>query len=970
MLATAPRRLPGIRFEPEPPPPTPLLPRMDIAVFVGFAARGPLHTPVPVEDMARFTDVFGEELTLAWDAERGANVTAHLRPAVHAFFRNGGRRCWIVRVAGPNAEAAEFPVPGLLRCRAGRTPERSWNAEVDPATLRASSKGPWAQLDTVAASVATKTLVIGGRPTIETVGDASDGHARIVLPLRAGDEDVLLGDVLQLRLVDDRVVFLAVDALEHDAEKRPVVVAERSAWFREVAPADKSEAVVAYLDERGRARAAHARFVSGATAAAGEGGDSVDQGDLQLATGWQKLAIDIEAAGGEWPAAGSWVRISIGRRRWWLVVESTSTVIEDGAGTERVRVSGPALLRTWPAEGGFRRTFGGSWRPDAAPLDPEAPGSLDRLRLTVWSWIDGKLGDRREDLGLGARHPRFLGDLPTDEHVFGHEPWQPWEPASARATFAAARFRVAGEPGAAFYIPIGLGAVPQWSAGPIDRGRPALELSDLGDLGAEIFLDSELAGVSAASLSAEADFIRYERPQPRSLCGIHAALSIEEASLIAVPDASQPHWTREHIDAPGTPPLPAPTTLPVTTFDDCEIGPLDVPALAVLRDPGTVRAYTLAWSTVEHATSYLLEEVREPESWRPPTLRDIDATRYHVGRSVPGTYRYRVRAIAPGLEGPWSDPVSVVIEGQALYRVDNRGDPSLALEVHSALLRMCAARGDMFALLTVPEGLDSKAVVEHVAGLRRAITGLPPEQLRGSLSGDVDPLSVLSYGALFHPWVLEADDAATSRPTALATGGSRVVASSPARPRPPDGAMMGVFAERAAARGPWVAPANVRLRDVVGLVRPVVDGDQGRLFDAQVDVIRDTPGGHLTLAADTLSLDPTFRPLNVRRLLALLRRLATLHGTDYVFEPNSDAFRRRIQRGFEALLALMFERGAFAGARAQDAFRVSVDDPPNSAQSLDAGRLIVELKVAPSLPLQFLTVRLVRSGDRFAVEAP
>ena len=962
MLATAPRRLPGIRFEPEPPPPTPLLPRMDIAVFVGFAARGPLHTPVPVEDMARFTDVFGEELTLAWDAERGANVTAQLRPAVHAFFRNGGRRCWIVRVAGPNAEAAEFPVPGLLRCRAGRTPERSWNADVDPATLRASSKGPWALRDAVAAAIATRELVIDSdrRATIETIGDASDGHARIALPLCAADDEVLVGDVLRLRLVLDRVVFLAIDAIEHVGDGRVIARAERSAWFREVRPRGGRRAVVSYIDDRGLARAAHATVVSEAQTWLDGAVDDASP----------KLAIDIEAAGGEWPAPGSSVRISIGRRRWWLVVETAATVFEPGAEAERVRVTGPAMLRTWPTIRSFRRTFGA---PPLAPrpqINGDAPGTLERLRLSVWSGTDGRLDDRREDLGLAAGHPRFLGDLPTDEDVFGHEPWQPWEPASARATFAAARFRVAGEPGAAFYIPIGLGAVPQWSAGPIDRGRPALELSDLGDLGAEIFLDSELAGVSAASLSAEADFIRYERPQPRSLCGIHAALSIEEASLIAVPDASQPHWTREHIDAPGTPPLPAPTTLPVTTFDDCEIGPLDVPALAVLRDPGTVRAYTLAWSTVEHATSYLLEEVREPESWRPPTLRDIDATRYHVGRSVPGTYRYRVRAIAPGLEGPWSDPVSVVIEGQALYRVDNRGDPSLALEVHSALLRMCAARGDMFALLTVPEGLDSKAVVEHVAGLRRAITGLPPEQLRGSLSGDVDPLSVLSYGALFHPWVLEADDAATSRPTALATGGSRVVASSPARPRPPDGAMMGVFAERAAARGPWVAPANVRLRDVVGLVRPVVDGDQGRLFDAQVDVIRDTPGGHLTLAADTLSLDPTFRPLNVRRLLALLRRLATLHGTDYVFEPNSDAFRRRIQRGFEALLALMFERGAFAGARAQDAFRVSVDDPPNSAQSLDAGRLIVELKVAPSLPLQFLTVRLVRSGDRFAVEAP
>jgi len=962
VLASAPRRLPGIRFEPEPPPPTPLLPRMDIAVFVGFAERGPLDTPVAVEDMARFTEVFGVDLPLAWDAERGEAVTAQLRPAVHAFFRNGGRRCWIVRVAGSGAAAAEFPVPGLLRCRSGRSPKRSWDGEVAPARLQASSKGPWAQRDTVAASVAVMPLRIEGQAGIETIGDASDGHARIVLPLRASVEEVLVGDVLRLRLVQDRVVFVAVDGIEQVDHDHLVAHAERSAWFREVRPADPGVAVVGYVDARGRPRAAHGTVVEQAGASdqavPTSGGSSAMQ-----------LAIDIDADGGEWPAPGSWVRLSFGRRRWWLVVETTSTLLDDVAGTERVRVTGPAFLRTWPSPRSFQRTFAGA---SGTPVraDGDVPGNLDRLRLTLWGGVDGRLDERREDLGLASGHPRFLGDLPSDERVFGHEPWRPWESAADRAALAARRFRVAGDPSAAFYIPFALGPVPTWSAGPVDRGRPAIELSDLAEVGSDVFLDAGLAGCGAARLAAEADFIRYESPRPRPLRGIHAALDVEEASLIAVPDAGQPHWRREHVTAPSAPVLPESTPPEPATFDDCELGPLDPPSIAALREPGAIRSYTLVWSAVEHATAYVVEETREPESWRPPVLRQVEATRQHVGRSVPGTYRYRVRAVAPGIQGPWSEAVSVVVEGQPLYRVDDRTDRSVALQVHTALLRMCAARGDMFALLSVPEGLDRAGVTDHIADLRGRITDLPPDRLRGRLSGDIDPLAVLSYGALYHPWVLEADDAATSRRAPGTAGRSTTIVASPARPRPPDGAIMGVFAQRAATRGPWVAPANVPLRDVVGLVRPFADDEQGRLFEAQIDVLRDTPAGFMALAADTLSLDPTFRPLNVRRLLALLRRLAALHGTDYVFEPNSDAFRRRIQRGFEALLALLFERGAFAGARADDAFRVAVDDPPNSSRSLDAGRLIVDLKVAPSVPLEFLTVRLVRSGDRFAVELP
>ena len=52
MPATIARRLPGFRFEAPPAAPAEVLPRMDIAVFVGFAASGPLHTPVKVEDEA------------------------------------------------------------------------------------------------------------------------------------------------------------------------------------------------------------------------------------------------------------------------------------------------------------------------------------------------------------------------------------------------------------------------------------------------------------------------------------------------------------------------------------------------------------------------------------------------------------------------------------------------------------------------------------------------------------------------------------------------------------------------------------------------------------------------------------------------------------------------------------------------------------------------------------------------------
>jgi phage tail sheath protein FI len=65
----------------------------------------------------------------------------------------------------------------------------------------------------------------------------------------------------------------------------------------------------------------------------------------------------------------------------------------------------------------------------------------------------------------------------------------------------------------------------------------------------------------------------------------------------------------------------------------------------------------------------------------------------------------------------------------------------------------------------------------------------------------------------------------------------------------------------------------------------------------------------------------------------------------------------------------MFMRGAFAGATAAASFQVVTGSSINTPQSVDQGRFIAEIKVAPSLPLSFLTIRLVQSGDRtFAVE--
>ena len=74
---------------------------------------------------------------LAWDEVRGESVYAYLAPAVRAFFRNGGRRCWIIRVAA-QARSNHFPITGVMHIDFD---DSGPMADVKPAFAQARSEG-------------------------------------------------------------------------------------------------------------------------------------------------------------------------------------------------------------------------------------------------------------------------------------------------------------------------------------------------------------------------------------------------------------------------------------------------------------------------------------------------------------------------------------------------------------------------------------------------------------------------------------------------------------------------------------------------------------------------------------------------------------------------------------------------------------------------------------------------------------
>lgn len=921
MSTASTRPLPGIRFEVAPAAIDDPLPRMDVAVLVGFASSGPIDWPVAVESVAEFRAIFGADVPLAWDSQLDRMQYSLLGPALAQFFANGGRRCWVIRVAGAGARYNYYPLPGLLQARydaAGHI------HSVAPAFVRAAARGSASDGLRLACALRRQPM-----PLL----DPWDGEHLLRLP--PGLPDVPQpGDVLSLRDDTHRITVLAAVAYAAGGNVR---IARRIAF------ADFPPPMLLPLTIHGRAwvytSIRHQPADSRVLPPPGRMHPFSRRvrATLQGAEDDSHCSLLLHLAPDQAPSAGAWVRFDAGGRHHWLIVQQVQW-LDDG-----VRVLG----RVW----------------QQLPLTQVLPqlrasqavNNAERLTLDLRAEsVDGVV--TRERLGLASGHAAYLQDLPGDDEYF-------------RASDAPPRFAVAGcDAQRTLCLPLAVGPLFGAMPGALHQPGSPLQRAGLEKFSAALFLDPDLADVGSESLQDQADRLRYLGPGPRPLKGLHAALGFahspvaEEATLIAVPDAQHRHWHPAEPQPPAPAhaeqriafprwwharpcPLPEPLPLldqpPQDEFLACDVRLLPAPVLNA-DGPNALGTVRLWWQPPEPGWDYLLQEANQPDFSDARQVYAGSATEVTFYGRPPGDYYFRLRATAGANGSHWSAPlvlrVSQPVDAE-LERSEDYSDDDLR-RVQIALLRLAAARGDWFACLALPQHYREADAQRHAALLQTPGDGADPHWL------GPDEGRALSFGALYHPWAI----------------GTHLQAA------PPDGLALAQLARRAIERGAWIAPANLPLRDIVALAPAMHETRRLVLQQAQLNLLRQDARGFLVLSADTLSLDPDLRPINVRRLLSLLRRVALQRGQLYVFEPLSDLFRRSVQRGFEQLLNELFRRGAFAGNSPAQAFRVEVGLPPNNVHDLDNGRFFVELKVAPSQPLAFLTVRLLQLGERLQAQ--
>ena len=197
--------------------------------------------------------------------------------------------------------------------------------------------------------------------------------------------------------------------------------------------------------------------------------------------------------------------------------------------------------------------------------------------------------------------------------------------------------------------------------------------------------------------------------------------------------------------------------------------------------------------------------------------------------------------------------------------------------VQLAMIAHCELMGDRVAILDAPPGLNAQQVKEW----------------------RVDKAGYDSkYATLYWPWIKVFDPV---------TAQGQLV--------PPSGHMAGIWARNDDTRGVHKAPANEVIRGALALELKITKGEHDQLNPTGINCIRAFPGrGIRVWGARTLSSDPAWRYLNVRRLFNYVEE-SILEGTQWVvFEPNDIDLWQRVKRTLNAFLIRTWRDGALFGA--------------------------------------------------------
>ncbi|KGM28992.1 phage tail protein [Photorhabdus luminescens] len=161
----------------------------------------------------------------------------------------------------------------------------------------------------------------------------------------------------------------------------------------------------------------------------------------------------------------------------------------------------------------------------------------------------------------------------------------------------------------------------------------------------------------------------------------------------------------------------------------------------------------------------------------------------------------------------------------------------------------------------------------------------------------------------------------------------------------------------------WTAPANITLAKVISPVHSYIEADA--LFNpdgASLNLVRSFPGKGIRIwGCRTLenTHDSPWRYIQTRRLVSYIEAHMTQLGRAFVFEPNNAITWMKFKGQAHNWLRQLWLKGGLRGTQEDQAFEVLLGiDESMSEADLQAGKIIVKIKLAVLIPAEFIELSL------------
>ena len=258
---------------------------------------------------------------------------------------------------------------------------------------------------------------------------------------------------------------------------------------------------------------------------------------------------------------------------------------------------------------------------------------------------------------------------------------------------------------------------------------------------------------------------------------------------------------------------------------------------------------------------------------------------------------------------------------------------------YETLLSHCELLGDRIAILDGPQSAEINALCQVAT-----VDADEKDKDKDKAAGLRARISDRGYGAMYYPWLVVRDPFNPAKTIEVA----------------PSGHLAGVYARSDSERGVHKAPANESIRGALNITYNCTDSEQGELNSHSVNVIRFFRSeGVRVWGARTLAASASeWRYINVRRLFTMIEESIANSTRWVVFEPNDQRLWKAIVRDVSSFLKSLWRDGALMGTSPEQAFFVKCDEETNPTDVIDAGRVVIEIGIAPVKPAEFVIFRI------------